>query len=176
MAPRKKKNYVNNADFCESLIEYKKDCEEAENQGDEKPVVPNYIAECFYQIARNMAKKPNFSQYTFKDDMIMDAVENCLLYMHNFDENKTRNPFAYFSQYAYNAFIRRITLEKKQLYLKYKSSQSVMNQTYIDSNNASEINANLSVSAEYINDFIEDYENSRKKKNVSTEDQSERDE
>jgi DNA-directed RNA polymerase specialized sigma subunit len=156
MAKRVKKNYVNNADLLEALIQYQKDCKEAEDSGDEKPVVPDYIGKCIYQIATRLATKPNFSGYSYKDDMISDGIENCLQYMHNFDAEKSQNPFAYFTQIIWYAFLRRIQKEKKQMYIRFKSSQSMiaMGGTY-DSN---EMQLNLNTSADYINKFIEDYE------------------
>lgn len=156
MAKRTKRNYVNNADLLEALIEYQKKCKEAEDSGDEKPIVPNYIGKCIYQIATRLATKPNFSGYSYKDDMISDGIENCLQYMHNFDAEKSQNPFAYFTQIIWYAFLRRIQKEKKQMYIRFKSSQSMiaMGGTY-DSN---EIQLNLNTSADYINKFIEDYE------------------
>jgi DNA-directed RNA polymerase specialized sigma subunit len=156
MAKRVKKNYVNNADLLEALIQYQKDCKEAEDCGDEKPVVPDYIGKCIYQIATRLATKPNFSGYSYKDDMISDGIENCLQYMHNFDAEKSQNPFAYFTQIIWYAFLRRIQKEKKQMYIRFKSSQSMiaMGGTY-DSN---EMQLNLNTGADYINKFIEDYE------------------
>jgi hypothetical protein len=74
-------------------------------------------------IAENMSHKYNFLSYTFRDEMVMDAVENCVLYASNFDYIRYKNPFAYFSQICYFAFIRRIQREKKQLYVKYKSTE-----------------------------------------------------
>ena len=156
MAKRVSRNYVNNPDLLEALIQYQKDCKEAEDSGDEKPVVPDYIGKCIYQIATRLATKPNFSGYSYKDDMISDGIENCLQYMHNFDPEKSQNPFAYFTQIIWYAFLRRIAKEKKQMYIRFKSSQSMiaMGGTY-DSN---EIQLNLNTSADYINKFIEDYE------------------
>ena len=156
MAKRVSRNYVNNPDLLEALIQYQKDCKEAEDSGDEKPVVPDYIGKCIYQIATRLATKPNFSGYSYKDDMISDGIENCLQYMHNFDPEKSQNPFAYFTQIIWYAFLRRIAKEKKQMYIRFKSSQSMiaMGGTYY----SNEIQLNLNTSADYINKFIEDYE------------------
>ena len=156
MTKKAKRNYVNNPDLLEALIQYQKDCKEAEDSGDEKPRVPEYIGKCIYQIATRLATKPNFSGYTYKDDMISDGIENCLQYMHNFDPEKSQNPFAYFTQIIWYAFLRRIQKEKKQMYIRFKSSQSMiaMNGTY-DSN---EVQLNLNTSADYIDKFIEDFE------------------
>lgn len=120
MARRAKRNYVNNRDFLDALIQYKSDCAEAEAAGDELPRVPDYIGTCIYQIATRLATKPNFSGYTYKDDMISDGIENCLLYINNFNPEKSQNPFAYFTQIIWYAFLRRITKEKKQQEIKEK--------------------------------------------------------
>lgn len=156
MARRAKRNYVNNRDLLEALIEYQKKCKEAEDSGDEAPRVPDYIGKCIYQIATRLATKPNFSGYTYKDDMISDGIENCLKYMHNFDPEKSQNPFAYFTRIIWNAFLQRIKKEKKQMYIRFKSSQSMIatGGTY----DSGEVQLNLNTSADYINQFIEDYE------------------
>ena len=118
--PRKPRNYVNNKDLLDALIKYQKDCTEAEDAGDPRPRVPDYIGTCIYQIATRLATKPNFSGYSYKDDMISDGIENCLLYINNFNPEKSQNPFAYFTQIIYYAFLRRIQKEKKQLEIKGK--------------------------------------------------------
>ena len=170
MARRVKKNYVNNRDFFEALVAYQKLCKEAEDSDDEKPRVPNYIGDCIWQIATRLASKPNFSGYTYKEDMIMDGVENCLLYMHNFNPEKTENPFAYFTQIIWYAFLRRIAKEKKQMYVRYKSSQSLIANggTY----DGDDISLNLNTDVDYINKFIQDYEDKLFKKKVVLEEDS----
>ena len=52
--------------------------------------------------------------------MISDGVENCLQYLDNFNPTKSNNPFAYFTQIIYYAFVRRIQKEKKQVKVKQK--------------------------------------------------------
>lgn len=113
-------DYINNATFLKALIEYKKLCADYFNADKEKPIVPDYIAECFMKIATNLSYRANFINYTFKDDLISDGIENCLLYAHKFDEKKSSNPFAYFTQIIYYAFVRRIVKEKKQTRIRYK--------------------------------------------------------
>ena len=102
------------------MKDWKEKCEEAEQMGEEKPRVSNYIGECFLKIANGLSHKPNFMNYTFKDDMVSDGIENCLQYIHNFNPDKSNNPFAYFTQIIYYAFIRRIQREKKQTHVKHK--------------------------------------------------------
>lgn len=117
-----KKDYVNNVDFLEALIEHTRNCDEAKQQNLPRPMLPSYIAECFMKIAEGLSHKPNFMNYTYRDEMISDGIENCLMYYGNFNPDKSKNPFAYFTQIIYYAFLRRIQKEKKHQYIKYKSA------------------------------------------------------
>lgn len=116
---KKSEHYVSNKDFHQALVEYKKMVDDAKDRNLPKPKIPNYIGECFLKIATHLSYKPNFVNYMFKDDMICDGIENCIQYIHNFDVTK-KNPFAYFTQVIYYAFLRRIAKEKKQLEIKSK--------------------------------------------------------
>lgn len=118
--PKKNKHYINNADFLQALIDYKKRKKKNANEP-----IPNYIGECWMKIAEGLSHKPNFISYTYRDEMISDGIENCLMYFDNFDPDKSKNPFAYFTQIIYYAFLRRIQKEKKQLYIKYKSTEQM---------------------------------------------------
>jgi hypothetical protein len=121
MTKRKKSiHYVNNKEFLAALIQYKKEIKEAQERGDPKPRITNYLGECFLKIATHLSFKPNFVNYIFKDDMISDGIENCVQYIHNFDPEKSQNPFAYFTQIIHYAFLRRIQREKRQLEIKNK--------------------------------------------------------
>jgi hypothetical protein len=157
MARRKKRNYVNNPDFLEALIVYKASCEEARRNDDQLPIIPDYIAECIQSISNRLATRPNFSGYSFREDMVMDGIENCLIYIENFNPEKTNNPFAYFTQIIWFAFLRRIAKEKKHLYTKLKSSQSLLalGDTYVS---GGEVGLQPNLEADYIDSFIEDYE------------------
>lgn len=117
------KHYINNVKFCQAMVEWKKLVKEAEECGDKRPPVTDYIAESFLKIAEHLSHRPNFINYPFREDMIGDGVENCLLYAHNFDPSKSSNPFSYFTQIIYYAFLRRIEKEKKQAFIKYKCLQ-----------------------------------------------------
>ena len=118
MAQKKKEHYVNNKDFLEAMIVYRTKVIAAREKDEPKPKVPEYIGSCFLKIATHLSYRPNFVNYMFKDDMICDGIENCLQYIDNFDPEKSRNPFAYFTQITYFAFLRRIQREKKQLDIK----------------------------------------------------------
>ena len=113
-------HYVDNKKFLAALIEYKKSIDAAKVEGKGIPQVPKYIGECFIKIATHLSYKSNFINYTFKDDMISDGIENCLTAVAKFDPAKSSNPFAYYTQVIYFAFIRRIQKEKKQQATKYK--------------------------------------------------------
>ena len=119
----REKHYVNNADFLKALIDYKTACDTAKTEDKEDPIVPNYIGECFLKIANHLSRKPNFISYSFREEMVCDGIENCIMYFRNFDPTKSSNPFAYFTQIIYFAFLRRIQKEKKQLYVKYKATE-----------------------------------------------------
>lgn len=113
-------HYVDNKKFLAALIEYKQSIDDAKVKGEEQPRVPHYIGECFIKIATHLSYKSNFINYTFRDDMVSDGIENCLTAAAKFDPTKSSNPFAYYTQIIYFAFIRRIQKEKKQQATKYK--------------------------------------------------------
>ena len=125
MARTKKKSehYVNNKEFLAAMVEYKKLVDKAKKDGKNNPRVPDYVGECFLKIANHLSYRPNFINYTYRDDMISDGIENCLQYLNNFNPATSNNPFAYFTQIIYYAFIRRIQKEKKQTTIKQRMIQ-----------------------------------------------------
>ena len=136
MARRKRsEHYVNNKEFLAALIKYREDKEIAHIRGLPKPVIPRYIGECFLKIANHLSFKPNFVNYMFKEDMISDGIENCVQYIHNFDPEKSKNPFAYFTQIIHYAFLRRIQREKRQLEIKNKILEKSGYSEVFDDNN-----------------------------------------
>ena len=120
MARKRSEHYVNNKEFLYAIVAYKKSIKDAEEAGEPKPRITNYLGECFLKIATHLSYKPNFVNYMFKDDMICDGIENCVQYINNFNPEKSTNPFAYFTQIIHYAFLRRIQKEKKQLDIKNK--------------------------------------------------------
>ena len=121
MAKKQKgEHYVNNKEFLQAMIEGRSRCDDAEQEGKSQPPLTNYIGECFLKIATHLSYRPNFINYTYRDEMISDGIENCLQYVKNFNPEKSQNPFAYFTQIIYYAFLRRITKEKKQTHVKNK--------------------------------------------------------
>ena len=117
---KKTEYYVNNKEFLEAISIYRARVIRAKELGKPRPRVTNYLGECFLKIATHLSYKPNFVNYMFREDMICDGIENCLQYIDNFDPEKSKNPFAYFTQIIYYAFLRRIQKEKKQMEIKNK--------------------------------------------------------
>jgi hypothetical protein len=136
-APPKSNHYVSNLEFYAAMKDYKQACLDAAEQGLPKPQIPKYIGECLYKIANKLSYRPNFINYSYRDEMIADGLENCITYFDNFNPDKSNNPFSYFTQIIYYAFLRRIQKEKKQVYVKHKA---VMEDT------------------DYINDFVKNFE------------------
>lgn len=123
--PPKPAHYVDNKKFYEALVEYRKQVLEAQEKGLEKPIVSRYLGECFIKIATHLSYKANFINYTFKDDMISDGIENCLTAVEKFDPDRGMNPFAYYTQIVFFAFVRRIQKEKKQQATKYRMIENI---------------------------------------------------
>lgn len=149
---KRSEHYVNNKDFLAALIQYRENVEvsykkefgvELSEQPKEerakswktKPPIPRYIGECFLKIANHLSFKPNFVNYMFKEDMISDGIENCVQYIHNFNPEKSQNPFAYFTQIIHYAFLRRIQREKRQLEIKNKIIEKSGYSEVFDDNN-----------------------------------------
>ena len=125
-------HYVNNAEFSQAVVDYVTTVQEAKKNKQQLPIVPDYIASCFLRIAEGLSHKSNFIRYTYREEMVMDAVENCLKAIENYNlEAATRtgkpNAFAYFTQITWYAFLRRIAKEKKQqdIKLKYLSKADI---------------------------------------------------
>ena len=177
---RKKQHYVDNEKFLEVMSEYRNAYLESRENGEEqKPMIPDYAGECFLKIAERLSHRPNFINYAFREEMVSDGIENCVMYASNFNPEKSSNPFAYFNQITYYAFLRRIEKEKKQLYIKYKtmdeysslednSDMEVMgSDAGAVSSGASPLSADKRAS---IYDFIHTFEEKkRQKKRVKTE-------
>tara|TARA_B100000287_G_scaffold11408_1_gene11517 strand:+ start:2751 stop:3230 length:480 start_codon:yes stop_codon:yes gene_type:complete len=120
MASRRKQHYVDNKKFLEEITKYRQEVDSAKLNDLPKPRITHYLAECFLKIATHLSYRPNFINYMFKEDMISDGVENCVQYIDNFDPAKSKNPFAYFTQIIYYAFLRRIAKEKRQMDIRDK--------------------------------------------------------
>lgn len=165
------KNYVNNAQLYQEMVEYKAKVKEAKEKNLPKPQVTKYVGECILLIANRLSMKPNFINYSYREEMICDGIENCLMYIDNFNPEKTDNPFAYFTQIIYFAFIRRITKEKKQLYIKHKSYENCLIHNTLSEHNdfddsgehAPGYDFDNQNAAEFIKNFETNLTNKRKK-------------
>lgn len=169
----KSNHYVDNALFLQEMTVYRSMVLEAIKENREKPRVPEYIGTCLFKIATHLARKPNFANYTFREDMVSDGIENCLLYIDNFDPEKSKNPFAYFTQIIYYAFLRRIQKEKKHMYVKYKSMENEIINAMIENIGEEAVMTSLnegvhdSYNEQFIREFISTFEDNKKKKTVA---------
>ena len=165
-------HYIDNKKFYTALLQHKKNVDEAKAAGKQEPRIPAYIGECLYKIATRLSLKPNFISYTYRDEMISDGLENCISYLNNFNPEKSDNPFAYFTQIIWFAFIRRIDKEKKHLYIKQKTLENfyfegmLAEQGFDDDNKP----VNVSLDNEYMKGLVESYDKKqaeKQKKNKS---------
>lgn len=139
-------HYVDNAKFLEALLEHRERVLEAKANSTELPQISNYLGGCFVKIAEHLSYKSNFIGYPFREEMVGDAIENCLSVVNNFDPAKSKNPFAYFTQITFYAFVRRITKEKKQLQTKFR---------YIDQLDLTDIIVQEQDNGDFQNQFLE---------------------
>ena len=164
MKIKPKKHYVNNQEFLKSLIDYREMCKIAKENGTEEPKIPNYIGECFMKIAEGLSHSHSFVNYTYRDEMVADGIENCLMYFRNFDETKSEKPFSYFTQIVWYAFVRRIHKERKQTYVKYKATQQmgILDETeLLELEDGTQLKFDL---YDNISEFIKAYEDAKQKK------------
>ena len=169
MNPPKRPHYVTNKELLQHLIDYKVACRTAKENGQPRPKIPEAIGHAFLRIAENFAKKRSFALYSYKEDLIGDALENCVLYIDRFDENRSSNPFAYFTQIIKNAFKRRINNEGKESYVKYKSLEvSPMFHEQASGSGESKKHVNLikTVVNDHSNGIIDKFENRMKKQKI----------
>lgn len=155
-------NYINNKDFYELLKQYKAACKEAEKNELPTPRITEEIGQSFMMIATKLASKANFSGYTYKDEMISDALENCIVAVHNFDPEKSKNPFAYFTQIVWYAFLRRIEKEKKQTYVKYKSLEQLVVDSDLLEEEGGNGYSNFDIANEKMKPIIDKFESTTK--------------
>ena len=163
MAARKSNHYVNNKQLLAVMIDYKEKVQHAKDNDLQSPRVPNYVGECLLQIANRLSRKPNFANYPFREEMISDGIENCINYIDNFNPEKSQNPFAYFTQIIYFAFLRRIQKEKKQLYVKHKALENSYLMDLINEEH-SPLKSTLENTSDYMHDFVETFESNLEKK------------
>lgn len=117
-------HYIDNKVFYAEMVKWKQVVNTEKAAGKKTPPVTDYIGQCFFDIANHLSYRPNFINYPYREEMIGDGIENCLMYASNFDPAKSKNPFSYFTQIVYFAFLRRIAKEKKQMFIRYKMLES----------------------------------------------------
>lgn len=160
-------HYVDNKKLYLAIVEYRREVRESESLKKPIPPIPSYIGHCMLMIANRLSTRPNFINYTYRDEMISDGVENCISYFNNYDPDRYNNPFAYFTQIIYFAFLRRIQKEKKQLYIKHKAFENsvVMSEMFNQQELDDEfIHISTDVDNENMNDFIRNFEDNLDKK------------
>ena len=167
--PRAKSiHYVDNKKLYAEMVIYLDAVKEAEESDSGRPRVPEYIGECLLKISTRLSTKPNFINYTYRDEMISDGIENCINYIGNFNPEKSTNPFAYFTQIIYYAFLRRIPREKKQLYIKHKSLERsvVFDELATTDGNPEQGDqgAYINLNTDYMNDFVANFERKEEEK------------
>lgn len=163
--PKKTVEYLSNPDFYQALKEYKVLCDASPG---ERPTPSNYIGGCIIKIAEGMARRPNFSGYTWKDEMIGDAIETCLKYIDRFDTDNYKNPHAYFSQIVWFSFLGRIALEKKQSKIKRELVRFVDIDTFTlqAHDETGEFTLNLQEFLQGLGDDASDVKEEKPKKNI----------
>ena len=170
MAKNAKQNehYVNNKEFTQAVAEFNEKCKLAESKGKKPPQMSNYIGECIYKIATRLSTRPNFINYTYRDEMICDAIENCIQYIGNFNVEKSNNAFAYITQICYYAFLRRIQKEKKQVFIKQQMTMDITQDTFetIDGDTTGMTNTNVEWMQENMTQV--QYEPRKSKRKTST--------
>jgi hypothetical protein len=170
---QKSEHYVNNKEFLGHMILFKEATQKARESGKKDPQIPDEIGKIFVNIATHLSYKSNFINYGFREDMVADGIENCIQYIQNFNPDKSKNPFAYFTQIIYYAFLRRIQKEKRQLYVKYKSLENsqimddlIVNQSgdhqHISTTGFGKMYDNM---REFVGTYEEAIENKKKTKN-----------
>jgi hypothetical protein len=160
----KTRNYINNKDLYNAIVEHRKKVQQHkdEKRNSEPPPIPDYVGECFMLIAKNLAKRPNFSGYTFKDEFIDDGIENCVIGYYSFNPEKYNNPFAYFTKIIWFAFLRRIEKESKQSYIKHMSLVNFNTEMMISGSLES-----VMIDDEKAASYVEKFEKKKAKKKVT---------
>lgn len=181
MDKKQNAHYVDNKKLLEVITEYRKGVLASKKKGTQKPSIPEYVGRCILLIANRLSLKPNFVNYSYREEMVSDGIENCISYIDNFNPAKSKNPFAYFTQIIYYAFLRRIQKEKKQLYIKHKSFENsavmlqLLEQHEISDHDVAQIPQQLEVDdsiSEFIKTFEDGIDAKRKKRKKAPEEET----
>ena len=161
-------HYVDNKKFYEEILKYRARIQEAKESGKEEPRLPEYIGEGIYRIAHKLSTMPKFVNYSYRDEMISDGIENCIMYFKDYNPEIGQNPFAYFTQIIYYAFLRRIGKEEKNRYIIYKNYQeNIVNLGHSENLVDAEDNRVMPTQMyDNINDFMEKFERKEEEKKV----------
>lgn len=135
----KEKNKQQDEEYQLELAEWRKEVEQAEAERrnyipeqppapkkTNKPQIPRYVADSIDKIAKRLSTMPSFVNYPYREEMVGDGVLNCIEYIDNFNPAKSTNPFSYFTQIIYFAFIRRIKKEQKNTSIKVKAFDNMI--------------------------------------------------
>lgn len=157
----KGKHYVSNADLYEEFVKWHEKIKEANEKGLPEPPIPNTIGLAFLQIATNLVKKHNWlGNQKWHEEMVGNAIEDSVRYARTFDINRTKNPFSFFTQTCYYAFLRTIYKEKRNDYVKHKS---MLNAIMSNSEHMEQLDDDIEIETldynqENIEKFIQDFE------------------
>lgn len=179
---KKNVHYVDNKQLLLIMTQYRKavtSWKKKKGEQIKKPSIPEYVGKCILLIATRLSLKPNFANYSYREEMVSDGIENCISYIDNFNPAKSTNPFAYFTQIIYYAFLRRIQKEKKQLYIKHKSFESsaillqLLDQGEVTDQDVANIPQQFDIDdgvADFIKNFEDGIEEKRKKRSQKNAD------
>ena len=119
-------HYVDKPVLLEAMSKHREAVLLARADGKQPPRANDYIGSCILKICHGLSMNRHFVRYTqhWKEEMVYDAVENCSRAIDNFDPKLSNNAFGYFTQIAFNAFLRRIDKERRHQYIKHKSFES----------------------------------------------------
>jgi hypothetical protein len=157
-------NYVDNEKFYNAIVAHRNKVVESDVNKTEYPRIPDYIGECIWKIAENLSMSPSFIGYSFREEMVSDGVENCILYFYDFDPTVGTKPFSYFTTVIYYAFLRRIYKEEKHRYTNYKlfqESVGLEGHLLVDSDDKQLMPGTL---YDNINDFMGEFERKESEK------------
>jgi hypothetical protein len=164
-------HYIDNKKFYTAIIQHKNDCAAADERGEQQPRISPYIGECLYKIATRLSLKPNFISYTYRDEMISDGLENCINYLNNFNPEKSTNPFAYFTQIIWYAFLRRIDKEKKHLYIKQKTLENFYFEGMLaEQSIGDEKTVTVNLDNDYMQNLVKSYDKKQSEKAIKRKD------
>lgn len=158
---RRKRNYINNKKLYEHMVVWHQAMKEAAEKGEPRPQVPDYVARAIMLIAENLSTKFSYARYSYRDEMVADAILNAVRYVHNFNPEKSKYPFAYISRMVNRTFYQRIDLEQRQQYAMLANSQRYL---ILDQLNPNQIMGEGVELYDNLLDFMENFEDKHERK------------